>query len=118
MLRLDPRRPAVARRGARAGRAAACGRRGCGSRARARCYAVTDRGRTRRPRRDGRRDVRRRSRLRRRTLLALARAPHGAAAQPGAASGCRRRHALYPRPVVLTFAGGPNRVRVDAFSGF
>lgn len=50
-------------------------------------------------------------------LLALGHRPRTALRKP-ALIRLPRASRLYPRPVVLTFEGGPNRVRVDAFSGY
>ncbi len=50
-------------------------------------------------------------------LLALARAPRTTLRSP-ALIRLPKAARQYPRPVVLTFAGGARRVRVDAFSGY
>ncbi len=50
-------------------------------------------------------------------LLALARGGTAPLLRPALAR-LPRASPLYPRPVVLTFAGGPRRVRIGAFSGF
>ncbi len=115
MLRLDPARPAVL--GAALARAA----RGLKT-ARLRLvregplYAVTDRGRVlaRVGMIDG---VLVAGRAPVPALVALARAPRTALRSPALVR-LPRASRFYPRPVVLTFGGGPKRLQVDAFSGY